>query len=358
MSLVILFISLALSVVFGLAGVGKFLDLRGTREAIINFGVPEQFAAAAKFILPTCELAIAIGLLLPVSRWGSALGALLLLTLFIAAIANQLRRGEVHDCHCFGQLYSRPLGWKTLIRNLVFAAGAGFILWQQTAQANVAAAGVAGWLRNPLVSGAAWLLATTIAVAVLLSARRKISRESLSNQVVSRGLPIDSPAPWFELEAYHGGRESLTGLLGHGRPLFLIFSNPKCGPCAALFLEVGKWQQAHRDEAMIVIVSEGSIKDNFVNVARNQLDHVLLQEQREIAEQYQASVTPTALIIRPDGSIASAVAAGAVEIRALLDSVVKHNELSDGESGSELLSTHGAARNNLLVREHSISAKD
>ena len=85
---------------------------------------------------------------------------------------------------------------------------------------------------------------------------------------------------------------------------------------------------------------------------------MLLQEQREIAEQYQASVTPTALIIRPDGSIASAVAAGAVEIRALLDSVVKHNELSDGESGSELLSTHGAARNNLLVREHSISAKD
>jgi thiol-disulfide isomerase/thioredoxin len=340
MSLAILFTSLALSVVFGLAGVGKFVDLRGTREAIVNFGVPEQFAGAARLILPTFELAIAIGLLLPVLRWWGALGALLLLTLFIVAISNQLRRGEAHNCHCFGQLYSKPLGWTTLIRNLVFAAGAGFVLWQQPAHADLAAAGVEGWFGRPLISGAAWLLVTASAVTVLLSARRKKSTEALSAPVVPRGLPIDSLAPSFELEAYHGGRESLTGLLGRGRPLFLIFSNPKCGPCAALFLEVGKWQQAHRNAATIVIVSEGSIKDNFVNVARNQLDHVLLQEKREIAEQYQANVTPTAVIVRPDGSIASAVAAGAAEIRTLLDSVVKHDELG---AGSELLTTTGAA---------------
>jgi thiol-disulfide isomerase/thioredoxin len=136
-----------------------------------------------------------------------------------------------------------------------------------------------------------------------------------------------------------------------GLPLLLIFSNPKCGPCAALFLEVGKWQQTLRDEATIAIISEGSIKDNFVNVARNQLDQVLLQEKREIAEQYQANVTPTAVVIRPDGSIASTVAAGAEEIRALLQSIVEHNQLT--EKGSEHLSTRGP-----FSFEHPLSAKD
>jgi hypothetical protein len=36
---------------------------------------------------------------------------LALLVLFIVAIAVTLARGRKPDCHCFGQLHSKPIGW-------------------------------------------------------------------------------------------------------------------------------------------------------------------------------------------------------------------------------------------------------
>src|SRR5207249_7806368 len=84
------------------------------------------------FILPFVELAIAIGLLFSGTTNVSSIAGLLLLGLFVLAISVNLARGQTHDCHCFGQLYSRPLGWPTLVRNIIFALGAGFVFWQAT----------------------------------------------------------------------------------------------------------------------------------------------------------------------------------------------------------------------------------
>jgi hypothetical protein len=57
----------------------------------------------------------------------AASGALLVLIVFIAAIATAMRRGETPDCHGFAQLHSSPVGWGSLWRNLVFAAVAGLV---------------------------------------------------------------------------------------------------------------------------------------------------------------------------------------------------------------------------------------
>jgi hypothetical protein len=56
------------------------------------------------------------------------LGALGLL--FVMGISTNLARGRKPDCHCFGQLHSAPAGWKTLARNGVLAAVAGFVTWE------------------------------------------------------------------------------------------------------------------------------------------------------------------------------------------------------------------------------------
>jgi hypothetical protein len=61
--------------------------------------------------------------------WG-ALGALALLSVFVVGISVNLARGRTPDCHCFGQLHSAQTGWKTLARNGVLAAVAGFVLWE------------------------------------------------------------------------------------------------------------------------------------------------------------------------------------------------------------------------------------
>ena len=47
------------------------------------------------------------------------------------------------------------------------------------------------------------------------------------------------------------------------------------------------------------------------------MTHVLLQEDNEVAAAYQVTGTPSAVIVRPDGTIGSPLAAGAVAMRAL-----------------------------------------
>jgi hypothetical protein len=48
------------------------------------------------------------------------------------------------------------------------------------------------------------------------------------------------------------------------------------------------------------------------------LAHILIQEDAEVAEKYQAFGTPTAVLVHPDGTIGSPLAAGADAIATLL----------------------------------------
>jgi thiol-disulfide isomerase/thioredoxin/uncharacterized membrane protein YphA (DoxX/SURF4 family) len=319
MLLIIVLVRIALSAVFSLAGITKLMDQAGTREAVKNFGAPEATAPAVSFILPFVELAIAIGLLFSETSAVSSIGGLLLLGVFILAISVNLARGQTHDCHCFGQLYSRPLGWPTLVRNIIFALGAGFVLWEATLTASP---GIVSTLVT--LSTVGWVLlavgvAVIVAVFLYLQYRH---RKALAAAVGPEGLPIDSIAPDFELPAYHGGKKSLAQLLDHGKPLLLLFTNPHCGPCVVLFKEIKEWQDAHQDKLTIALISRGTIKENFVNVARNGLGEVLLQKEREVGEKYGGLATPTGVVVSSDGRIASRVAAGADEIRGLLNDLL------------------------------------
>jgi hypothetical protein len=96
-----------------------------------------------------------------------------------------------------------------------------------------------------------------------------------------------------------------------------------------LFKEIKEWQQSHTGQLTIAILSFGTIKENFVNVARNGLGQVLLQKKREVAEKYGADVTPTAVVVNQGGRIASATAAGADEIRNLLATVLGNSPNSN-----------------------------
>jgi uncharacterized membrane protein YphA (DoxX/SURF4 family)/protein-disulfide isomerase len=327
MALITVLLRIALGAVFGIAGITKLLDPPGTREAVKNFGSPKPLVPVLSIALPIVELAIATGLLFNGTTRFSAVAALIVLAIFIVAISASLIRGDTHDCHCFGQLYSRPLGWPTLARNVVFALGAAFVLWQAETNPGssipntLARLGVTQWL---LLVGA---LAAVI--AVLIYSQQKQKRLAVKTTVAPVGLPVDSVAPLFELTAYAGGTTSLAELLAYGKPLLLIFTNPTCGPCVILFAEVKEWQQSHSERLTVALISFGTIKENFVNVARNRLGHVLLQQQREVAEQYNANVTPTAVIVNTDGRIASPLAAGADEIRKLLTTVVGNTANSD-----------------------------
>jgi uncharacterized membrane protein YphA (DoxX/SURF4 family)/peroxiredoxin len=320
MSLTLLVLRLLLSAVFGVAGVTKLLDQRGTRDAAKNFGAPQSLAPALALFLPLAELSVAATLLFNSSAWWGALGALLLLAVFIMVIGLSLARGDTHDCHCFGQLYSRPLGWPTLVRNIVFALAAGFVLSQGGRDS-----GPTVFILLAAFSAVQWLLLIALLLAAgigLVYSRRRHKAATARAAALPKGLPVGSFAPSFELASYDGGKTSLAQLLDAERSLLLIFTSPKCGSCIVLYQEIRAWQRAHGEQLTIALISRGTIKENFVSVARNGLGRVLLQTEREVAEAYGASVTPTAVIVSAEGKVASRVAAGADEIRNLLKTAI------------------------------------
>lgn len=328
MLLTLIVLRLGLSVVFGVAGVAKLMDQRGTRAAVISFGAPASWSRSLALLLPLAEITIALGLLFSATAWGSALAALLLLGFFIAAIAVNLSRGHAPECHCFGQLYSRPLGWPTLIRNLVFALAAGLQLEQgeQTMRAStlLLAARFGGGQYFPLV---AFLAIVAVAATVIHFQQRRAKQSGAAHQHATpepQGLLPGTVAPSFQLPAYRRDHTSLAELLEPGKPALLIFSNPNCGPCASLFGELAEWQRSYPERVTIAVITQGTLKENFVNIARNDLRNILFQNRREVAEQYQCLATPTGVLISPDGLIASVPAPGAEKIRELIHSTLEH----------------------------------
>lgn len=337
-----------LAAVFAVAGVAKLLDRNGTREGLEGFGVPARIARPGSIALPLAEIAVAV-LLLPVATaWYGGLGALILLLAFVAGIAYNMVKGRAPDCHCFGTLHSEPAGWSTLIRNAVLSAIALFLIARSPDEAGNSLVGWIGRLSTgEMIIGAVALLALAAAIAEgwllvhLLGQNGRVllrldALESMiaqggaaipepaqpqATKTPAAGLPEGSPAPAFRLEGVHGETMTLDALRSSGKPVMLIFSDPGCGPCNALLPEVGKWQREHASRLTIALISRGTIEANRNKVQEHGLTHVLLQKDREIANEYKAQGTPTAVIVKPDGTIGSPVVGGAAAIRDLLSKV-------------------------------------
>src|SRR6266536_298612 len=345
MSLLLVFARLLLCVVFLIAGLAKLADLAGSRQAMRDFGVPAVLADLFGLLLPLAELAIAVALLPAVSAWWGGLGALLLLLLFVVGISYNLARGRQPDCHCFGQLHSSPAGWPTLIRNVGLAALASVIV---ALGRSTPALGVLDWLAPLSVIQRIEVLAGVLLLALLIGevwllfhvlsqqGRLLLRIEALEAQRAANGmaaqpippgntaspvtgLPVGTPAPGFALPPLTGEMTTLQALRALGKPVVLIFSDPGCGPCTALLPEIGRWQREHANKLVVVLISRGTVEANRPKVTEYGLTHMLLQQDREVAQAYQASGTPSAVLIRPHGTIGSPLAQGADAIRALID---------------------------------------
>src|SRR5258708_29162206 len=165
MDIVLLLARLLLTMVFVVAGLAKLGDRAGSRQALVDFGVPARLAHLLAVLLPLAELAVAVALIPTASAWWGALGALALLVLFITAIGYNLARGRTPDCHCFGQLHSAPAGWSTLVRNVILAAVAGFVVGLGRTNAGASAI---GWLGTLAIAQRIELIFGALVVALLV----------------------------------------------------------------------------------------------------------------------------------------------------------------------------------------------
>ena len=327
---------LLLAGVFALAGLAKLADRSGARKALREFGVPAPLAAPLGGMLPLAELAAAAALVPLPSAWFGAVGALALLLLFVVAIGINLALGRTPSCHCFGQLASAPAGWGTLVRNAVLAGAAWLIVWQGPAHPGASAVSWVGVLSVPQrlgIAGAiigvgvlaleAWLLWQLLRQQGRLLLRLDAMEARLAapaaataaTQGPAAGLPVGAPAPDFRLVG---------------------FSHPDCGPCQALLPEVGRWQRDYAAAVTLAVISEGSVPANRAKGAEHSVSRILLQKKREVAEAYQATGTPAAVLVRPEGTVGSPLALGADAIRALVGGAVGQPApvLSGGGNGS------------------------
>jgi thiol-disulfide isomerase/thioredoxin/uncharacterized membrane protein YphA (DoxX/SURF4 family) len=335
MNVILLFARLILTVVFGIAGIAKLADLTGSRKSIAGFGVPEPFAKPLAWLLPLAELVCAAALIPLASAWWGATGVLALLLVFIVGISISLMRGRKPDCHCFGQLYSQPIGWQTLVRNVVLAGISAWIVWQGRGNPG---SSVVAWLRgmsgtNSAVAGLAiavaalagfelWALIHVLRQNGRLLLRLEAVEASVANGAGVEsppppGLPVDSEAPAFSLTDFVGDTVTLEMLLERGKTLLLFFSEPGCGACDAALPEVSQWQREYGDRLLIVPISRGDVKENRAKSKKYGLRNVLLQTDREVAQAYRAEATPSAVLVKK-GRIESPLALGVDEIRGLV----------------------------------------
>jgi peroxiredoxin/uncharacterized membrane protein YphA (DoxX/SURF4 family) len=347
MSIVLLLARLVLVVVFLVAGVGKLLDLKGSQQAMRDFSLPGFLAAPLGILLPFAELAVVVALIIPDSAWWGALGALVLLLLFVAGIAYNLTIGRKPDCHCFGVFYSAAISKNTLIRNLVLAVVALLVvaLGPFTTELSMVA-----WISTlNLAEGIGLIFGILVAIVLavetwfLFEMLRQIGKLTLRLEEVESGvttsdenaidpdwvgLPQDEDAPGFELPDLNGELVSLDALIANHKPMMLIFTSPICEPCQEMMPELGQWIREYSDEMTFVTISQGSAELNRAKATEHGISPILLQKEHEVADAFQVRGTPSAVILRIDGSIYSPLAEGLDAIRALVEEETREPAMS------------------------------
>ena len=373
MTFALLVARVLLAAVFVLAGLAKLADRASSRRALVNFGVPELPATPLAILLPLAELAAGVALLPRASAWWGAIGALALLLLFVLGIGVNLARGRRPNCHCFGQLYSAPIGTSTLVRNAALAAVAGFIVWQGREDAGRSAVGWLGDLSAArqvefagvlvllgLLAGIMWFLGQIMGQ----NGRLLVRLEELEGRVAAiaaggnvpaptpaeppppaRGLPVGTPAPTFALSGLYGESLTLDFLRAAGRPVQLVFTDPGCGPCNSLLPDIVRWQRELAGQATIALLSRGTTEANRPKSAEHGLMHVLLQQDSRVEQAYRVEGTPSAVLVRPDGTIGSPLAEGGEQIRALVAHIAGAPAPSPAAAPAPTVAVNGAATN-------------
>lgn len=337
MDLIILLIRLGLAGIFGVAGIGKLLDRKGAEKALEDFGVPASLAVPSAVFLPLAELLIAVLLLFNQTSWAGAIGGGTLLAVFIGGMVVQLVRGNAPDCHCFGQIHSEPVGWKSLIRNILFFLGAGFLVF-------LGAGGQGTDLfsggNNPQILIGLGIIALLGIIVFYLKQisdqQNKILRRIEVLEVISAegfnrerddlghpedGLPLGAPAPGFQLEDINGKIVEFEHLLAGRKPILFFFVSPSCSPCAALLPEIGFWREKNEGRVEMVFISSGKTGENREKFEGAGVNTVLIEKNREIAGQFGAVWTPSAVLVNRDGTVASRIATGDTAIRELLERI-------------------------------------
>lgn len=322
MSALLLSARCVLAGVFLVAAAGKLLDLKGSRAALEEFGVPASVAGQAGVALPVCELAVSLALLLRPTAVAGAAGALALLVVFVGGVARAMSQGRAPDCHCFGQIHSEPAGPATLARNAVLAAPAVLILAAGSGPSLDGGLASLNGTQVALVATAVLALVLGLAAAALWGDGRRLRRE-LARAIAAKqppGLPRGTAAPGFALATLKGSAGTLEDLRMPSQPTVLVFLSTRCAPCLTMLPKLAEWQESLAGSVSLPAIFTGE-QPEIERLAEDAgLSVVLAQEGSEVFGLYALRATPSGVLIDADGVIAATPAEGVPAIEALIRS--------------------------------------
>jgi thiol-disulfide isomerase/thioredoxin len=325
MASVELIFRLFLAAMFLVAAAGKLLDLQGSRDTVVAFGLPQRLGAIGGTALPFAEIATAAALLPTASaRWG-AVAAVVLLATFNLGVAFALSQGRTPDCNCFGVVSSEQISNRTLLRNGVLILMAAAAVWQAPGSS------LSSWTSD---AGAANLIAAlavvllSLAVVLALQARHQVSEmrfdlASVETRRVKPGLQPGEQAPDFELASLtdRNERHSLAELLKRGNPALLVFASQSCGPCMQMIPELIRWNETLSERISFVMIESGV--EDATELAEYIAQHgsiltVVDTDDRSVNEAFQVNATPAGILVGADGRIAAPQTAGGGNIEGLV----------------------------------------
>jgi peroxiredoxin len=354
MEVVLLVARLVLALVFGVAGIAKAADRTGSLRAVTEFGVPKWLTTPLSWGLPFIEILIALALVPLSTAWWGSIAALAMLLIFTAAIGINLARGRSPDCHCFGKLHSEPVSLGTLARDLVLVAVAGLVVAQGRNNPGLSAL---SWLKELRTAEVTLLILGTCLVGLLAVAtvflnrmlkqqakllsgieavRIAVSEDGEHGTIVRKeaappqeGLPIGAMAPRFSLSTVNSDAISLDDLLEQGKSVLLVFASPNCWGCKVLLPVVRVWQTDYANQLTVAVVSKGTLEENRSQMAKYEINDLLVDEDSEVSDNYQAKWSPAAVLINPDGRIASHLSLGDGAIRQWLRNLISSGQLQN-----------------------------
>lgn len=276
-------IRILLSSVFAVSGVTKIADLSGTRAAIRGFGIP--FPSLMAILVPITEALIAI-LLIPIATytWGAA-GVMILTMVFSAVMVGLLLKGRKPDCHCFGKLYSTPIGRHALVRNAVLFFLASLLILQGP-----------GWSLRELPARVSPMHLAVVAMTVLGSSlvlhRLRISEPSTIARLVAQPHGVSTKGE------HHAGPRSARSTSGVDGSTLIVFIDPDCPACTALLPSIAQWQEQDRS-ILFLLVSFGTEERTRPHLIEHGIRGAVFDPDRQLQRLLQVRATPSAVLAEP-----------------------------------------------------------
>lgn len=279
-------------------------DKEGTRQAMMDYGLPSRWAGRSAGVLIALEIALSYTVLLdPTSRGASALLGLLFL-LICAALTNLLRQEKAPPCHCFGAIHSEPVSWKTVARAALLIGLSALCLY----------------LPNSSLTPSLWsaICLTCGYILILKGSYSLASRRQKDQKRTRKSLEMGQRVPAVTLP---DGRWLESILSSKERTLLLVTSN-RCSPCKDLKHSLNGWATHFQDDLNIIELDyQNNDKDQSTKELSFQSIPISYDEFRRFK-----SPTPGGFLVDKVGTILHPPVVGAEEFQALLRLTLNESE--------------------------------